>query len=117
MRALAWAVVAAAVFVVALGVLAILVLVRTTSTDIPTVSDISARVVDDTVEFTWADPGLGSSDTYQVATNDGSPVVQQREASFVVDAEPGDRVCVSVAVNREGRTGAVSAEKCADVPE
>jgi serine/threonine protein kinase len=117
MRALAWAMVAAAVLVVALGALATLVLIRSGSTDIPTVSDISARVVDDTVEFMWNDPGLGASDTYQVATSDGATTLQQREASFVVDAEPGDRVCISVAVNRDGRIGARSAEKCADVPE
>ncbi|MGX5681287.1 serine/threonine-protein kinase [Schumannella luteola] len=117
MRLLAWAVVGAAVLVVVLGALATLVLIRAGSTDIPTVSDISARVVDDTVEFTWNDPGLGAGDTYQVSPSDGSPAVQQREASFVVDAEPGDRVCIAVAVNREGRIGARSAEKCADVPE
>ncbi|MDO7881538.1 serine/threonine-protein kinase [Salinibacterium soli] len=117
MRLLAWAVVGAAVLVVALGALATLVLIRAGSTDIPTVSDIAARVVDDTVEFTWNDPGLGAGDTYQVSPSDGSPAVQQREASFVVDAEPGDRVCISVAVNREGRVGERSAEKCADVPE
>jgi hypothetical protein len=81
------------------------------------VSDIQARVIDDTVEFTWNDPGLGAGDTYQVTTNDGSPAVQQQGASFVVDAAPGDRVCIAVAVNREGKIGAVSAEKCADVPE
>ncbi len=117
MRALAWAMVAAAVLVVVLGALATLVLIRSTSTDVPTVSDIQARVIDDTVEFTWNDPGLGAGDTYQVTTNDGSPAVQQQGASFVVDAAPGDRVCIAVAVNREGKIGAVSAEKCADVPE
>jgi hypothetical protein len=53
---------------------------------------------------------------YQVETNDGSPAVQQRDPSFVVDADPGDRVCITVAVNREGKLGPTSSEKCADVP-
>ena len=57
------------------------------------------------------------TDADQITTNDGSPAVQQRTASFVVDAEPGDRVCITVAVNREGKTGPASGEKCADLPE
>ena len=31
--------------------------------------------------------------------------------------KPGDRVCITVAVNREGKTGSPSSEKCADVPQ
>jgi hypothetical protein len=113
----AWALVATAVLAIALGTVATLVLLRTGSGDIPTVTDIQSRVVDDTVEFTWDDPGLRDTDAYQITTNDGSPAVQQRTASFVVDAEPGDRVCITVAVNREGKTGPASGEKCADLPE
>ena len=116
MRALAWGLVAAAALVIGLGATATLVLIRATSTDIPTVSDIQARITDDTVEFTWRDPGLAETDTYQITTNDGGPAVQQREASFVVDADPGERVCVTVTVNREGKTGSASGEKCADIP-
>ena len=117
MRAFAWMLVAAAVLVVALGAIATFVLIRAGSNDIPTVSDIQARITDDTVEFTWADPGLTATDTYQVATNDGAPAVQQRDTSFVVDGERGERVCVTVSVNREGKTGSPSGEKCADSPE
>ncbi len=116
MRAFAWILVAAAVLVIALGTIATLVLIRATSTGIPTVSDIQARITDDTVEFTWADPGLGATDTYQVATSDGAPAVQQRDASFVVDSTPGERVCITVTVIREGKTGSPSGEKCADLP-
>jgi hypothetical protein len=116
MRAFAWALVATAVLVIALATIATLVLVRSTSTGIPTVSDITAKITDDTVEFTWSDPGLGQADAFQVNTNDGSPPVQQRDTSFVVDAEPGDRVCITVTVNREGKSGLPSSEKCADVP-
>lgn len=81
------------------------------------VTAIDTQVTDNTVEFTWSDPGLGATDTYQVSTSDGSAPVQQRGTSFVVDAEPGDRVCITVAVNREGKTGTPSSEKCADVPQ
>ena len=112
----AWVLVGTAVLAIIAGSVATLALLRTTSSDIPTVSDIQARVVDDTVEFTWADPGLRDTDAYQVQlTTEVSPAVQQRTASFVVDAEPGDRVCITVAVNREGKTGPTSGEKCADV--
>ena len=116
MQALAWGLVAAAVLVIVLGATATLVLIRSNSSDIPTVSDIQARITDDTVEFTWQDPGLADTDSYQIVTG-GQPAVQQREASFVVDAEPGDRVCITVTVNREGKTGNASGEKCADIPE
>lgn len=116
MQLLAWGLVVAAVLVIALGVTATLVLIRAGSSDIPTVSDIRSQVTDDTVEFTWADPGLTATDAYQISTGDGAPVVQQRTASFVVDAAPGDRVCIVVTVNREGKTGAASGEKCADIP-
>jgi serine/threonine protein kinase len=113
---LAWALVAAASLVVVLGIVATFVLLRTASSDIPTVAEIRAQVTGNTVEFRWTDPGLKPTDTYQVATTGGAAPVQQRGTSFVVDAEPGDRVCVTVAVNRDGKTGAASSEKCADVP-
>ena len=117
MQVLAWGLVAAAALVIALGATATFVLIRAGSSDIPTVSDITARVTDDIVEFSWSDPGLTGTDTYQIQTYDGGSAVQQREPSFVVDAEPGDRVCITVAVNREGKTGAASSEKCVDVPQ
>lgn len=117
MQVLAWGLVAAAALVIALGATATFVLIRAGSSDIPTVSDITARVTDDIVEFSWSDPGLTGTDTYQIQTYDGGSTVQQREPSFVVDAEPGDRVCITVAVNREGKTGAASSEKCVDVPQ
>lgn len=118
MQALAWVLVAAAVLVIALAATATLVLIRSTSiTDIPAVSDIQAKVTDAAVEFTWSHPaGSIATDSYQIATGDGQPTVQQRQPSFVVDAEPGDRVCITVTVNREGKTGTTSAEKCADIP-
>lgn len=116
LRLLGWGLVAAAVVVVVLGAVATFVLVRAGAGGIPTVSDISSRVTDDTVTFTWADPGLAFGDSYLITTGDGTAPVQQREASFTVDSEPGERVCITVVVNRDGKTGASSGEKCADIP-
>jgi len=115
MRALAWGLVAAAVLVVALGAIATVVLIRATSTDIPTVSDIQAQTTPDTVTFSWRDPGLDDSDSYQILTSTGESSIQ-RSPEFTVDADAGDRVCITVTVNREGKTGAASTEKCADIP-
>ena len=39
----------------------------------------------------------------------------QRETRFDVPAEEGDRVCLTVTVTREGKSGAPSAERCVDV--
>lgn len=116
-RMLTWVLIGAAVLVVALGGLATLVLIRAGATDIPVVSDIEATVVDDAVTFSWADPGLAANDTYQIDASDGTPPVQQREASFTLDSQPGERVCIVVTVNREGKTGSPSGEKCVDIPE
>ena len=117
MTVLAWAVVAAATLVVVLGVVATFVLLRSTANDIPVVANIEARAVQDTVEFTWLDPGLAADDTFQITTNDGAAPVQQRTTTFIVASDPGSRVCITVAVNREGKSGASSAEKCVEVPE
>ncbi|MEO8093714.1 MAG: protein kinase [Pseudolysinimonas sp.] len=116
MRAITWTLVASAVLVIALGITATVVLLRAGSSDIPTVSDIGATVDGSTVKFTWGDPGIKSTDTYQIVTGSDQPPVQQRDSNFVVDATPGERVCITVTVNRDGKTGAPSGEKCADVP-
>lgn len=114
-RAFAWVLVAAAVLVVVLGGIATFVLVRATSTDIPTVADVQSTVSDGTVTFSWADPGIDSGDSYQISTSTGDSSIQ-RSPAFTVAAEPGDRVCITVTVNRDGKTGSPSSEKCADVP-
>jgi hypothetical protein len=112
---LAWILVAAAVAVIALGATATLLLIQAADNEIPVVTDVSATVTGSSVYFAWDDPGLAAGDAYQVQISDGEPSIQ-RSPSFTVNAEPGDRVCITVTVNREGRTGAESAEKCADVP-
>ena len=116
MRVLGWLLVAATAAMLVLGATATFVLVRAGSGDLPTVSGIQSQLSDDTVTFTWGDPGLRAGDSYRITVDDGSPPAQQREASFSVDSEPGARVCITVAVTREGKTGPPSAEKCMDVP-
>jgi serine/threonine protein kinase len=113
MQALAWSLVAAAVLVIALGATATIVLIKANSGDIPTVTDISARSTSSSVEFSWDDPGLKSSDTYQITTSDGRSSIQ-RTSSYVVDAVAGQQVCITVTVNREGKIGPPSSEKCVD---
>jgi eukaryotic-like serine/threonine-protein kinase len=83
---------------------------------IPVVSDVVGTVEGTTVTFSWDDPGIEGGDAYIVAV-DGVPSPVQRDGSFVVSAEDGDRVCASVTVTRDGKSGATSAERCVDVEE
>ena len=112
MLALVWAGVAAGVVVIALGATATLVLVRATSTEIPRVADIQATSDGSSVVFTWDDPGLRAGDAYVIRTDDDTS--QQTTTRFVASpAEAGEQLCVSVSVNRSGRTGEPSATACA----
>jgi hypothetical protein len=89
------------------------VLVRTgASGDIPVVRNIEGHVVGGSIEFSWQDPGLMAGDEYQVSV-DGSSSSLQRSTTFTVDSVDR-RVCVTVTVNRSGRTGESSAAKCVD---
>jgi hypothetical protein len=47
---------------------------------------------------------------------DGTSSIQ-RSPEFRVDAQAGDTVCITVTVNRQGKTGDPSTEKCIDVLE
>jgi len=109
-----WALVAASVLVVGLGAGAAAVLVRVTATGIPAVSDVSGQSSAGTVLFTWADPGVRSDDTYVVTLRTGETSIQ-RSTEFSVDPQGQPRVCVTVTVNREGKNGRPSGEKCVDV--
>jgi eukaryotic-like serine/threonine-protein kinase len=113
MRALGWALVAGLVLAIALGAMATMVLVNANASEIPAVSDITAELTRDSVQFRWPDPGVKPDDRYQIATRDGQTSIQQTR-SFTVDATSGDRVCITVTVNRDGKTGPTSSEKCAD---
>jgi serine/threonine protein kinase len=110
-----WILVGAAVLVVALGAIALAVLLRNaTSSGIPTVTDISAVESGGAVEFSWPDPGLDDGDRYQIQVRDGTSSVQL-SPRFRVDAQQGDTVCITVSVNRQGKVGDPSTEKCIDV--
>jgi serine/threonine protein kinase len=114
-KATLWAVIASAVLVLSLAAVTAILLTRGASSDIPVVANIAAsQSADGTVEFAWDDPGISGDDTYQVAVSGGSSSIQ-RSPRFVVDAESGERVCVTVTVNRGGKTGPPSSEKCVDV--
>jgi len=116
MQVLAWILVACAVLVIALGATATLVLIKSTSNDIPVVSNISATVDGDSVRFSWQNPGLEESDAYQIAL-DGGEVSVQSGPEFLTDAAPGDHVCISVKVSRDGTLGDSSNPKCVDIAE
>jgi len=116
MPAVAWVGVVVAALIVILGATATFTQLQARSSGIPTVSDIGATVANDVVEFSWADPGIELGDSYKITTTDGQPPVQQRESSFVVTAESGQNVCISVTVTRDGKTGSSSAQKCVVLP-
>lgn len=116
-RAVTGVVVAISALVIVLGVIAIVLTLRVASggTAIPVVSDISGSRSGNTVHFSWDDPGLAANDRYQIQVTGGTSSIQLTPR-FVVDAAPGDHVCITVAVNRDGKIGDSSAEKCVDVP-
>ena len=114
MRSLAWALIASAILVIALGTTATLMLFQASSESIPQVTDIVAITGANSIRFSWGDPGLTSDDSYQVTTSDGRSALQRSAEYFAQDAKAGDRVCITVAVNRQGKTGPISAEKCVD---
>ena len=115
-RAVTWVIVAVSALVVVLGVSAIVLSLRLASggTAIPVVTDISASLSGDTVHFSWQDPGLAANDRYQIQVTGGTSSIQLTP-KFVVDASAGEHVCITVAVNRDGKIGDPSAEKCVDV--
>ncbi len=95
----------------ALGGLATIFLVRATSTDIPQVANIASSATGGSIRFSWTDPGLKPGDSYVVTS--GTDTSTQTATSFVAPAQAGQQVCISVTVNRAGKNGPASAEKCA----
>jgi serine/threonine protein kinase len=115
-RAFVAAIVVCSVLVVLLAVTTVFVLVRIASSDgIPAVANVSADLRSSSVVFSWSDPGIAATDSYQIRTADGAASVQKSN-EFTIDADPGDRVCVTVRVTRDGTLGPASSEKCVDVP-
>lgn len=89
---------------VGLGVLAAAAVALTTSeSGIPVVSEVQADPVDGGVEFAWSDPGLVDTDSYLVRTDEGAVI--QRGTTFLLQGEPGEELCIEVAVNRDGHSG------------
>lgn len=110
---LVWGASAGVVVVAALAVVSVLLVTRIGQGSIPTVGDVRAQVRADAVSFSWADPGLRDGDTY-VVTSDGA-TSQQTGTTFVVSGTSGAEECITVAVNRDGKTGAASAEQCGTI--
>jgi len=110
---LLWAGSAGAVVVAALAVTVVLLVTRVGTGAIPAVSDVRAVASGDSVSFSWPDPGLRSGDTYVVSSDGVSS--QQTGTTFVVSGESGAEECITVAVNRDGKTGAASAEQCGTI--
>jgi serine/threonine protein kinase len=110
---LAWGISLVSVLLIALvGAGAFFVIQGTRS--IPVVTDVQGVDAGGTVTFSWNDPGLQSSDAY-VVTVDGETLPLQREPRLTVAAEDGDRVCASVRIARDGKSGDSSAERCVEV--
>jgi serine/threonine protein kinase len=74
------------------------------SSQIPLVQDIAVSPAQGRVAFAWEDPGLVDTDTYHVRTSTGDAVIQGGR-EFTLTGAPGERLCISVAVNRDGSTG------------
>lgn len=115
-QTIAWVGITVAALVVAFGATMTFIQLQSGANGIPRVTDISATVTNDVVEFSWQDPGVELGDSYQINTNDGQAPLQQRQQSFVIDGESGENLCITVVVTRDGKSGAASAEKCAVLP-
>ncbi|WP_206737284.1 serine/threonine-protein kinase [Agromyces albus] len=112
-RRLAWGVSIVAALLVAIVSAGVLAIVQGTRS-IPVVSDVQAVVEDAAVVFSWDDPGIERGDAY-IVTVDGEASPMQREPRFPVEIDGRNRVCASVTVTRDGKSGQPSAERCIDL--
>ncbi|WP_246150143.1 serine/threonine-protein kinase [Agromyces intestinalis] len=83
---------------------------------IPVVAELRADVEGTIVTFAWDDPGIDDREAFLVRV-EGQDTPARRETVFAVPARAGDRLCATVRVTRDGRSGAPSAERCIDVEE
>jgi serine/threonine protein kinase len=113
-RLLLGVLIAFGVLALVIGGVASLVVANSNPSGIPVVSAVSASVNGTSVDFSWQNPGLQPHDSYQVVTSDSGSSVQQSN-QFVVTASAGEHVCITVAVNRDGKTGPSSPQKCVDI--
>ncbi|MDQ0574822.1 serine/threonine-protein kinase [Agromyces albus] len=110
---LAWGVSIVAALLVAIVGAGVLAIVQGTRS-IPVVSDVEAVVEEAAVIFSWDDPGIEPGDAY-IVTVDGEASPMQREPRFLVEIDGQNRVCASVTVTRDGKSGQPSAERCIDL--
>ncbi|MFE6963665.1 serine/threonine-protein kinase [Agromyces sp. NPDC057679] len=110
---LAWGISIVAVLLLGLVGAGVVAVIQNTRS-IPVVTDVRGSAVGAQVTFEWADPGLQPGDAYIVRV-DGDASPMQRETSYSIDAGERDRVCASVTVTRDGKSGAPSAERCVEV--
>ncbi|HEU4808992.1 MAG TPA: serine/threonine-protein kinase, partial [Homoserinimonas sp.] len=69
-KLLAWAMVVIALLVLALGITATFVLIRSGTETIPTVAGIQATQSQNSIEFSWEDPGITPDDRSQITAPD-----------------------------------------------
>lgn len=102
---------AAAVAVVA-ATAAVVALVHPWDRSGPQLATVDATSSDGAVVFSWAPPE-GGADAYEVRV-EGRPAVQQEGLKYTVETtKAGQRVCVTVAVVRDGAVAAASPPRCA----
>lgn len=98
---------------VVLGIVAIAAIaLSSVSSQIPLVAEIAVAPDSGRVSFTWEDPGLVDTDTYHVRTSTGDALIQGGR-EFTLTGEPGEELCIEVAVNRDGATGEAT-EACGE---
>ncbi|MBO1771007.1 serine/threonine-protein kinase [Agrococcus sp. TF02-05] len=103
----------AAASAVVLGIITVAAFaLSSVSSQIPIVQDIAVSPEQGRVAFAWEDPGLVDTDTYHVRTSTGDAVIQGGR-EFTLTGAAGERLCIWVAVNRDGSTGEPS-EACGE---
>ena len=91
--------------IVVLGIIAVAAFaLSSVSQRIPVVADVTVTAESGRVLFAWADPGLVGTDSYHVRTSTGDALIQGGR-EFTMTGAPGERLCIDVAVNRDGATG------------
>ena len=110
---LVWGVSIVAVLLLALSGAGVWAVVQGTRS-IPIVSNVRGTADGTIVTFTWSDPGLQPDDAYIVSV-DGTRSPAQRQSSASFDAQDRDRVCATVVVSRDGKSGQPSVERCVDI--
>lgn len=111
---LIWALVAASVVVVGGTAVGAGLLLQANDAVIPSVTNVDGSARGGSVVFEWSDPGTREGDSYVVALRSGETSIQ-RATAFTVDPHGAASVCVTVTVNRDGKYGDPSGEKCVDV--